>query len=142
MRVIYADDEPGTLTEVCDFLQENRHEARPISTTNILDFQEKIIHTLRGGFSPDIIIIGGHNVMRNSEGQELFELEAFVITNWLEKARLSKDCNFVLYSRDNQLIEKVRQHNRWGFAAAVLKGQEDSLDRLLEALETIRSASV
>lgn len=136
MQIIYADDEPGTLTEVCTFLQQHGHRAEAVSTTNILDFQKEVNAALQHGFSPDAIVIGGHNVLRNGEGEALFDIDAFVITNWLEKIKVPEKCLVLLYSRDASLVERALQHKEWGFDAAIVKGRSDSLPSLLQSIET------
>lgn len=137
MQILYADDEPGTLTEVCSFLQQHGHQAEAVSTINILDFQEKVKSALLQGFVPDAIVLGGHNMLRNTEGEELIDIEAFVITNWFEKLQLPERCRVVLYSRDTALVEKALQHQEWGFDAVIIKGQTNSFSNLLQGIEAL-----
>jgi len=130
MRIIYADDEPGTLQAVGTFLTQYGHQVKIISTTNIIDFQEKVLELLNNDFLPEVIISGGHNVLRDSDGQELFNVAAFELSAWLHTCNLPEPCRFILFSRDEKLVERAGQHPNWGFGAAVIKGQPDSLERL------------
>ncbi|MEI6046511.1 MAG: hypothetical protein WCS37_19340 [Chloroflexota bacterium] len=137
MQIIYADDEPGILKQVCNFLQQHGHMVCTINTTNILDFQEKLVTLLSGDFVPDVVIIGGHNLLRDREGHSVFgfDIEGFVINKWLETQDLPPTCRYILFSRDQALVEKAQQRREWGFQTGILKNSPEALAHLLQAIE-------
>jgi hypothetical protein len=135
MQIIYADDEPRILEQVCGFLQQHGHEVYTLSTANLLDFQKKLTDLLESGFVPEVVITGGHNILRDGDGLELVDVEGFVINKWLGSQHLPADCRFILFSRHPELVEKAQHYPVWGFQASVLKGNTDSLVRLLGVIE-------
>lgn len=137
MRVIYADDAPNLLEEVCTHLRQAGHEAVPLETDQLLDFQDRLTFMLEDGFQPDVIILGGHNQLRDTDGAPLLDLDAFSISNWLQGLRQQTalaDCKLVLFTRDVELRELAHEHPEWGTAMVVAKDEQDYLANLLRVV--------
>ena len=101
MKIIYADDAPEMLEEVCDFLFPLGHQVVPIETNNLLVFQEQLNLLLEKGFKADYLIIGGHNHLKSGTGENLFDLDAFSLRSGLETleqaARLADNENAAMF---------------------------------------------
>jgi hypothetical protein len=140
MRIIYADDAPGIIEEVCQTLREHGHEAIALATDNLLEFQDRLQFMLEDGFKPEVLIIGGHNHLRDTDGTPLLDMDAFTIHHWLEQFEAKvhlENCRLVLFSRDEALRETARQHPEWGFEVIIPKEDISPTDGVLEALKTL-----
>lgn len=139
MRIIYADDAHDMVEEVCRKLREHGHEAIGLATDHLLEFQDRLQFMLEDGFKPDVLIIGGHNHLRDANGVALLDMDAFTIQHWLEQIEASsqlKNCRFVLLSRDEALRETALKHPEWGFEVVIAKDDSSPAESVLEALET------
>lgn len=142
MRIIYADDAPSTVEEVCQKLREHGHEAIGLATDHLLEFQDRLQFMLEDGFKPDVIIIGGHNQLRDANGTPLLDMDAFTIQHWLEQietATYLQNCRLVLFSRDEALRETALEHPEWGFEVVVAKDDPSPADSVLAALENLNN---
>jgi hypothetical protein len=134
MRVIYADDAPALLDEVCFNLGRQGHETVGLETHNLLDFQDRLDYMLETGFQPDALIIGGNNLLRNSSGTPLLNLAAFDLTTWLSKKEAMQTCRLVLFSRHEAIRRDARQHPEWGISHIVAKEDPNYLSNLAKAI--------
>jgi hypothetical protein len=137
MRIIYADDAPAMVEEICQKLREQGHEAVGLATDHLLEFQDRLQFMLEDGFKPDILIIGGHNHLRDANGTPLLDMDAFTIQHWLEQIETAshlENCRLVLFSRDEALRETALEHPEWGFEVVVAKHDASPADSVLEAL--------
>lgn len=138
MRVIYADDEPPMLEQVCQHLRQQGHTAISLETDNLLAFQDRLRFMLEDGFQPNVVIIGGHNLLRNALGDPILDLNAFAIVNWMtvteHKAQL-EDCRLILFSKDEVIRDTAHAHPEWGFKVVVAKDDPNALQNLLDALQ-------
>ncbi len=136
MRIIYADDAPTIMEQVCDCLRSNGHEAVGVETDNLLDFQDQISFMLKKGFAPDVLVLGGHNLLRDRSGQPLLDISGFDLCNWLSAAQPVKECRVILFSRDEDLRKFAHQYPELGFKAVVAKDDPNYLSNLVRAIET------
>lgn len=137
MKIIYADDTTHTLQEVCDHLAIDGHEAVALETFNLLNFEDRLLTMLREGFTPDIIIIGGHSMLRDRAGDSLLDLDVFCFTTWLKDHALPQSCRLILFSRDGGLRENARLHPEWGLDHIISKDNPSYLAQLLQAVQPV-----
>lgn len=138
MNIIYADDEAEILDIVCQELRSNGHTAVGLHTSQLIDFQTRLTFMLEEGFNPDVMIFGGHNILRDSTGRALLDMDAFTIHNWfenIEQAANLQNCRVILLSGDEELRSNARQHPEWGMDVVVAKDDPNFLSQLRTALE-------
>lgn len=138
MNIIYADDEAEILDIVCQELRSSGHTAVGLHTAQLIDFQTRLTFMLEEGFSPDVMIFGGHNILRDSAGRALLDMDAFTIHNWFESIEQTanlQNCRVILLSGDEKIRASARQHPEWGMDVVVAKDDPSFLSQLRAALE-------
>ena len=135
MQVIYADDAPVLLDEVCTFLGRQGHDTVGLETRNLLDFQDRLDYMLETGFKPDVLIIGGNNLLRNASGEPLLNLAAFDLSTWLSKKEAMQNCRLILFSRHEAIRQDAQQHPEWGISNIVAKEDPNYLSNLAQAIK-------
>ena len=138
MRIIYADDAPDLLRSVAAYFRQHGHDLKTLETDNLLRFQERLSEMLEEGFKPQALILGGHNVLRDTQKDPLMDLDAFSLYGWLQEpegAGLLTECPVVLFSRDEELRQQALDHPEWGLHVVVAKDEADALPNLLSTVE-------
>jgi hypothetical protein len=135
MQIIYADDAPVLLDEVCHYLGRQGHDTIGLETRNLLDFQDRLDYMLETGFKPEALIIGGNNLLRNASGEPLLNLAAFDLCTWLSKKEAMQNCRLILFSRHEAIRRDALQHPEWGISYIVDKEDPDYLSKLAQAIK-------
>lgn len=137
MRIIYADDTPVLLNDVCNQLRSLGHDAIALETDNLLEFQDRLNFMLEDGFEPDVLILGGRSILRDSQGTPLLDLNAFAFSLWLNKQtnkQRLKNTRLILFSRHAEIREAAQRHPEWGFSTIIAKNEPQALPDLLKAV--------
>lgn len=140
MRIIYADDAPDLLRSVAAYFRQHGHDLKTLETNNLLRFQERLSELLEEGFVPQALILGGHNVLRDTQKEPLMDLDAFSLYGWLREPKrpdVLTDCPVVLFSRDEELRQTALDHPQWGLQVVVAKDEADALPNLLATIESL-----
>jgi len=137
MKIIYADDDQLSLDIVLRALQARGHQVYTINTSHGEAMLQQFEVLLDHQTPPQIIILDGHNLVLDAQGQVLFDLQPALLVAQLRQQGLSAEVKLVLYSSDEGLINEARNQRSMGFSAAVPKvGNGGGLMALLAAVET------
>jgi CheY-like chemotaxis protein len=137
MNIIYADDDQLSLEIVSRALQARGHSVRIINTSRAAEMLSQFSTALKNPIAPQVIILDGHNVARDPQGNTLADLKPAQMVDWLRRHGLPSQVRLVLYSSDDHLVEEIRADQQLGFSAAISKaGAKGGLKALLEAVET------
>ncbi len=138
MFVLYADDDQLSLDIVERALIARGHIARVINTAHASEMFEQFKKALEIGLPPQIVVVDGHNIARDTEGRPIIDVEPTTLLNWLRRNGLPDNVSFVLYSSDDKMLEQALKNRSWGFSAVVSKGGEQGgLLALIHTLEQI-----
>lgn len=139
MNIVYADDDQLSLQIVLRALEARGHQVTTIDSSKVNDMLKIFRQLLTHGPLPQLIILDGHNVARDTDGTALVDVQPTMLLNWFQRNGLPGDTRFVLYSSDDQLIEQARSNTALGFAGAVSKaGTEGGLYALLDTVERVQ----
>lgn len=138
MYVLYADDDQLSLDIVERALVARGHVARVINTAHASEMFDQFKRALEIGLSPQIVVVDGHNIARDTEGRPIIDVEPTTLLSWLRRNGLPDNVRYVLYSSDDKMLEQAQRNRTWGFSAAVSKGGEQGgLLALIRTLEQI-----
>lgn len=139
MVIVYADDEPEAHLLVSRALRTRGHTVYSLDTSSKLNLEKDatyLLRQVRGGLHIDILILDGHNRLTDEHSQQTVEVTPVGLLNWLYSNGLARNCRYILFSNDPQLVGQARQQNSVEFAAAICKvGEGGGLRALLETIE-------
>lgn len=136
MNILYADDDQLSLQIVWRALQARGHQVITVNSSQASTMLNQFLKILTQGPMPELVILDGHNLTRDTTGQPVLDIPPSMVMNWLTGHGLPAHTPFVLYSSDDQLVGQARQDAGLGFQAAVSKGgNEGGLAALLRVIE-------
>lgn len=137
MNIVYADDDQLSLEIVHRALQARGHQVITVNSSRLQEMLRLFQQVLSDGPVPQVVILDGHNLARDTEGQVVVDVAAGHLVHWFQRQGLPDGIRFVLYSSDDQLVAQAAQNQHLGFYAAVAKaGSNGGLKALLKVLET------
>jgi hypothetical protein len=142
MWILYADDEQIPRDLVAKALQAKGYTVSTIDTSRTEEITVRLRDLLEKHGIPTILILDGHHVLHDQEGNKLFDMNTLGMVNWLRHNGLPNDCKFILYSSDDYLIEQARLQHNFGFSEAIPKsGPQGGLGALLQAIAKLQSTN-
>lgn len=136
MNIVYADDDQLSLEIVYRALQARGHRVITVNSSRLQEMLCQFQQVLSDGPLPQIVILDGHNVARDAEGQVVIDVDAGHLVHWFQRQGVPAGIRFVLYSSDDQLVAQAAQNQHLGFYAAVAKaGTNGGLKALLNVVE-------
>jgi CheY-like chemotaxis protein len=142
MIVVYADDEPNARLQVSRALRTKGHTVFTLDTGNPAQLEiqtTRLLKLVQEGLNIDVLIVDGHNYLLDSNGQLLVDMTPLGFLNWLWQNGLAKDCHYILYTNDQQMVERAKTQTQVKFVATICKvGEEGGLQILLDHLDKLK----
>ncbi len=140
MNIVYADDDQLSLEIVLRALQARGHQVTTLNSSQPAQMLGQFRQVLEHGPVPQLVILDGHNIAKDLEGQPIVDVQPTMLRGWFLGSGLPEGTRFVLYSSDDHLLSQAREAKEWGFWAAVAKtGTGGGLNALLRAIEDSQS---
>lgn len=138
MLVLLANDDSGLRQTIGAALVGAGHDVYDLDTSNAQLLTVQLGDFAGSGRQPDLVILDGHNILRDAEGQKLIDLTPLVLITWLRQNEISRQARFVLYSSDEKLLETARRNRHLQVWRAVSKqAAEGGMAALLEVVEEL-----
>jgi len=136
MFILYADDEKIDRELVEAALLAKGHQIFCLDSSKSEEMTRRFKTLCEQYGAPAIFILDGHNVLRDTAGNKLFDMTPLGMVSWLRQNGLSSTSKVILYSNDDALVEQARTNRSLNFFEAVPKsGLNGGLLMLLKAIE-------
>lgn len=136
MFIMYGDDEPLDRDTVTAALTSKGFTIQTLDTSKTDDMTKRLKVLCEQYGPPDVFILDGHNVLRDNQGNQLYDMTPLGMVSWLRQNGLSRDSKFILYSNDDELVRQAQTNRNLHFYDAVAKaGANGGLLALLKAVE-------
>src|SRR5690348_9954669 len=98
MNIVYADDDQLSLQIVLRALEARGHQVTTVDSSKVNDMLRMFRQMLTSGPLPQLIILDGHNVARDTDGTALVDVQPSMLLNWFQRNGIPGETRFVLYS--------------------------------------------
>jgi CheY-like chemotaxis protein len=135
MIILLCDDELSLRETVGAALTDLNHQVYKVDTSNAVLLRKQLADFVHLGLRPDLVILDGHNVLRDTEGNALFDMTPLGLITWMRQNGIEAQTRFLLYSNDDDLVQIAQERQRKQFWRAIPKlGAHGGLKMLLEAV--------
>ncbi len=139
MLLMYGDDDLKSRDLVTRAVQTRGDQILTFDTSQAEELTARFKDLIKHFGLPDILILDGHNILLDKQGQGFFDMTPSSMIFWLKQNGLKDDCKIILYSNDDSLVEQARLNNALKFFDAIPKGgKEGGLRALLQAIDRAR----
>jgi CheY-like chemotaxis protein len=134
---MHLDDEALARELVAKALQAKGYNVLSLDGSRSDELTRRLSELQAEYGQPDIFIIDGHNILRDENGNQIYDMTPLGLVPWLYQHGVPHECKLILYSNDDKLVEQVKSNRRYNFFDGVAKvGANGGIMALIKAVES------